>query len=82
VTISSLTQAAKPSPKIFHLALEKHAADPGEALHVGDSLRDDVEGAIKAGLSGVLLDRMEKSQGLSVQVIRTLEGLLPLIPDA
>jgi len=82
VTISSLAQAAKPSPKIFQLALEKHAVDPEEALHVGDSPRDDVEGATKAGLTGVLLDRLEKSQGQSVPVIRTLEGLLPLISEA
>ncbi|WP_455378211.1 HAD-IA family hydrolase [Petrachloros mirabilis] len=57
VTISSLAHAAKPSPKIFQIALEKHAVDPDEALHVGDSLRDDVEGATKAGLRAVLLDR-------------------------
>jgi len=57
VTIASLANAAKPSSKIFELALEKHAADPDEAVHIGDSMRDDVEGAIKAGLTGVLLDR-------------------------
>src|SRR5512139_952792 len=28
VTISSLTQAAKPAPQIFQIALEKHAVDP------------------------------------------------------
>jgi putative hydrolase of the HAD superfamily len=79
VTISSLAQAAKPAPKIFHLALEKHAVDPEEALHVGDSLRDDAEGAIKAGLAGVLLDRQGQLQGAPVPVLRTLEGLFPLI---
>jgi len=79
VTISSLAQAAKPSPKIFQLALEKHAVDPEEALHVGDSLRDDVEGAIKAGLHAVLLDRQGKHQTAEVQVIRTLDELLSLI---
>src|SRR5689334_5320583 len=57
VTISSLSQAAKPAPRIFQLALDKHAVDPEEALHIGDSLRDDVEGARKAGLHAVLLDR-------------------------
>ncbi|WP_455244911.1 HAD-IA family hydrolase [Petrachloros mirabilis] len=60
VTISSLAQAAKPSPKIFQVALEKHAVDPDEALHVGDSVRDDVEGATKAGLRAVLLDRTSR----------------------
>jgi putative hydrolase of the HAD superfamily len=79
VTISSLAHAAKPSPKIFHLALDKHALDPEEAMYVGDSLRDDVEGATKAGLHAVLLDRQGQHAGIGVQVIRTLEELLPLV---
>lgn len=79
VTISSLAQAAKPAPKIFQLALEKHAVDPEEALHVGDSLRDDVEGATKAGLHAVLLDRQGRYQSAGACVIRTLDELLPLL---
>jgi putative hydrolase of the HAD superfamily len=79
VTISSLAQAAKPAPKIFRLALDKHAVDPEEALHVGDSLRDDVEGAEKAGLHAVLLDRQGRQQGSGVRIVRTLDALLPLI---
>ncbi len=79
VTISSLAQAAKPAPKIFEVALEKHAVDPEEAVHIGDSLRDDAEGALKAGLTGILLDRKGAVQGASVPVIRTLDELLPLV---
>jgi putative hydrolase of the HAD superfamily len=79
VTISSLTRAAKPAPKIFHLALEKHAVDPEEALHVGDSLRDDVEGARQAGLHAVLLDRQGTHRQTDVDVIQTLTDLLPLV---
>jgi putative hydrolase of the HAD superfamily len=79
VTISSLAHAAKPSPKIFQLALEKHALDPEEAMYVGDSLRDDVEGATKAGLRAILLDRHSQHAGTGVQTIRTLEELLPLV---
>jgi putative hydrolase of the HAD superfamily len=79
VTISSLAQAAKPSPKIFHLALEKHAVDAEEALHVGDSLREDVEGAKKAGLHAVLLNRNAAQQRGDIQVIRNLEELFPLL---
>ncbi len=79
VTISSLAKAAKPASKIFEIALEKHAVDPSEAMHVGDSVRDDVEGATKAGLTGVLLDRAGRSQVSGGHVIRTLEELLPLV---
>lgn len=79
VTISSLAQAAKPAPKIFQLALDKHAVDPEEALHIGDSLRDDVEGARKAGLHSLLLDREGTQQRTDIRSIRALNELLPLI---
>ena len=79
VTISSLAQAAKPSPKIFELALEQHAVEPGEAMHVGDSVRDDVEGATKAGLAAVLLARQGKTAPPGIPVIRTLDELVPLV---
>ncbi len=79
VTISSLAHAAKPAPKIFQLALEKHAVDPEEALHVGDSVRDDVEGATKAGLHAVLLDRQGTQGAAGCPVIRRLDELVPLL---
>src|SRR5215217_121376 len=73
VTISSLARAAKPAPQIFQLALDKHAVDSHEALHVGDSMRDDVEGARKAGLHAVLLDRDGTHGETGRHVIRTLD---------
>ena len=79
VTISSLAQAAKPAPRIFQLALDKHAVDPDEALHIGDSLRDDVEGDSKAGLHEILLNHKGTQQGTHIRSIRALDELLPLI---
>jgi putative hydrolase of the HAD superfamily len=79
ITISSLSQAAKPAPKIFHLALEKHAVDPEDAVHVGDSLREDVEGARKAGLTSVLIDRSEAEIAPGIHRIRSLDQLQPLL---
>ena len=79
ITISSLAHAAKPSPKIFELALEQHAAEPADALHVGDSLRDDVEGARKAGLAAVLLAREGKQAPPGIPAIRTLDELVPIV---
>jgi len=57
VTISSLAHAAKPSPRIFQVALDQHVVEPGECWHIGDSPGDDVEGARKAGIHALLLDR-------------------------
>ena len=79
VTISSLAQAAKPAPQIFHIALEKHAVDPEDALHIGDSLWDDVEGAKKVGLHAALLDRDGRQQQADVWAIKSLEELFPLL---
>lgn len=85
VTISSLAHAAKPAAGIFRLALEKHAVDPEEAGHVGDSIRDDVEGARQAGLSGILIARepirsnKAEPQTEQAPTIHTLEELPQLV---
>jgi putative hydrolase of the HAD superfamily len=79
VTISSLAHAAKPAPNIFRLAVEKHAVDPDEAVHVGDSPRDDAEGAAKAGLRAILIDRTGEQAGTSWTTIRTLDELPSLV---
>jgi putative hydrolase of the HAD superfamily len=48
---------AKPDPAIFYLALNALRVPPGgTVLHVGDSLRYDVAGALAAGLQPVHLD--------------------------
>lgn len=79
VTISSLAHAAKPSTRIFQQALDKHAVDPAEALHVGDSERDDVKGAEAVGMTGVLLARGEAARPSSGTTIADLNDLLPLL---
>ena len=81
ITISSLAHAAKPAPKIFQLALDKHAMDPEDAVHVGDSRRDDVEGARKAGLQAVLIERESQlcSSATNVPTIQSLEQLPALL---
>ena len=48
----------KPSPLIFRAALDLIGAVPGEAVMVGDSIEDDVEGARAVGMGAVLLDRI------------------------
>jgi putative hydrolase of the HAD superfamily len=57
VVDSAMAGVAKPDPAIFALALEALGvpASPN-VLHVGDSLRSDVDGALAAGLRPVHLD--------------------------
>lgn len=57
VTISTQVGAAKPDPKIFAVALEKHNCSPEEAWHIGDSIEEDYQGAKAAGLRGVWINR-------------------------
>ncbi|HET6674332.1 MAG TPA: HAD-IA family hydrolase [Nitrospiraceae bacterium] len=79
VTISSLAHAAKPSGVIYKQALDKHAVDPDDAMHVGDSFDEDVEGARRAGLTGVLLLRDGEPAAADVPMIRSLDALYPLL---
>jgi putative hydrolase of the HAD superfamily len=68
---------AKPERAIFEHALELAGASAGEALHVGDSPREDVEGALAAGLRAVLVARDGRARA-SVPVIASLAELPPL----
>jgi putative hydrolase of the HAD superfamily len=54
---SAVVGAAKPDPAIFEAALAAAGSAPAEALHVGDSIENDVEGARKAGIRALLLGR-------------------------
>jgi putative hydrolase of the HAD superfamily len=49
--------ARKPDPEIFAAALELVGCRPDEALHVGDTEEEDVEGARAAGIRPLLIDR-------------------------
>jgi putative hydrolase of the HAD superfamily len=57
ITISSEAGYAKPSPELFTAALDRAAVGAAEALHVGDSERLDLGGALSAGLWAALIDR-------------------------
>ncbi|WP_008318529.1 HAD-IA family hydrolase [Leptolyngbya sp. PCC 6406] len=61
VTICTEVGAAKPDPLIFATALEKHGCPATAAWHVGDSYRDDYEGAQAAGLRGIWLRRPQEA---------------------
>jgi putative hydrolase of the HAD superfamily len=73
----------KPHPSIFSAALRLVDVRPAEAMMVGDSLKHDVEGAIRAGMRGVLLRRGDTpTAGASehgVPVIHSLRELPALL---
>jgi putative hydrolase of the HAD superfamily len=57
VTISTEVGAAKPDPQIFAVGLNKHNCPAQLAWHIGDSLKEDYQGAKAAGLRAVWLKR-------------------------
>ena len=57
ITISSEVGCGKPDPGIFDAAVGALGVPASAVLLVGDSPHDDVEPAIRAGLSAVLIDR-------------------------
>ncbi|EDX84144.1 haloacid dehalogenase-like hydrolase, putative [Synechococcus sp. PCC 7335] len=57
VTLSTEVGAAKPSPKIFQVALAKHNCTAQQAWHVGDSEAEDYVGAKAIGMRAVLVLR-------------------------
>ena len=57
VVVSGEAGVRKPDPAIFAIALGALGVAPGAAVHAGDNPRDDVAGAIAAGLYAILVDR-------------------------
>jgi HAD superfamily hydrolase (TIGR01549 family) len=50
----------KPHPTIFEAALELLGVRAGEAVMVGDSLEEDIDGARALGMRAILIDREER----------------------
>jgi putative hydrolase of the HAD superfamily len=79
IFVSSRIGYAKPEPQIFHVALQHHKVAPDYGLHVGDSEINDRQGAQKAGLRGVLVDRRSPLDLTDPDRITTLKSILNLI---
>ena len=57
ITISSHAGVAKPDPEIFQIALQKHDCSPAQAWHIGDSKKEDYQGAKTLGIEAFLIKR-------------------------
>jgi putative hydrolase of the HAD superfamily len=78
VVTSGEVGVAKPGRGIFERALELAGAGPGDAVHVGDSLANDVAGARAAGIRPVLVAR-DGSPPEGVEAIRSMAELPALL---
>ena len=61
----------KPHASIFRAVLDLLGVEPGEAAMVGDTIADDIEGALALGMRAILLDR----EGMHPEFDPRLESL-------
>jgi putative hydrolase of the HAD superfamily len=78
VVTSAEVGAGKPDPRVFERALQMAGAEPAEALHAGDKVDNDVEGAAAAGVRGVLVQR-EGHPPPGIEAVASLRELAALL---
>ena len=76
VVYSQAIGVDKPFPEIFHEALEVMLVQPEHVVHIGDRVREDVEGARGAGMQAIHLSRNDDKGDL-----KDLRPLLELLPE-
>jgi putative hydrolase of the HAD superfamily len=76
----------KPHPSIFHATLKLIGVAPADAVMVGDSIRQDIDGALNVGMRAIFLDRARRVPSRAadldarrVPVIGSLRELTPLL---
>lgn len=82
IICGDMVRAYKPHEEIFLKALEVSGLNAEEVIHIGDSVTSDVAGAVRAGITPVLLDRQGDKSCEGVTVIHSLTEVLPLIKCA
>jgi putative hydrolase of the HAD superfamily len=75
---SAVVGAAKPAPAVFEAGLELAGCTAAEAVHVGDSVENDVAGARAAGLRAILV-RREGAPPEGVETVRSLVELSAIV---
>lgn len=66
---------AKPDSKIFLCAVEKLQLEPAEVLFVGDKVERDYEGAKRAGLKPLLINR----EGETLENVDSIQNLVEVL---
>lgn len=73
--------AAKPDTRIFlHTLARANIVDPANAIHIGDSFEDDVEGASAAGMKTIWLDHAgSPTQQVATATVQNLTEIVPAV---
>jgi putative hydrolase of the HAD superfamily len=80
ISVSAIEETGKPGAEIFRRTCERLGVAAGDALHVGDSIRDDYDGARAAGLRALLLDRNGQHREIPDRIASLAE--IPELLDA
>lgn len=78
VVTSAEAGAPKPDGAVFERALALAGVERDAALHIGDSVDEDVLGARRAGIEPVLLMRSAEPVAGGMRDVRTIASLVDL----
>ena len=79
VIASAAVGCRKPHAAIFEIALERMGVQASQAVHVGDLPEADGEGAAKAGLRPVIIDRAGVHEDAPFERVSVLTDLVSLL---
>lgn len=79
VVDSESAGVAKPDPRIFSFALLALEVSPVHAVHVGDSVKADVAGALAAGIRPLHMDPFDLCVDRSHEHVHSLHEVLALV---
>jgi putative hydrolase of the HAD superfamily len=79
IFVSSAVGHAKPDPRIFEAALQKHQLAAAQAVHIGDSEINDIGGAHSVGLRAILVDRSCQRGSVVAPCVSSLNEIFPLV---
>lgn len=73
---ADMVKAYKPHKEIFEKALEISKMLPEEVVHIGDSYQSDVQGALSANISPILVDRKGNQEYPGILTVKSLTQAL------
>jgi putative hydrolase of the HAD superfamily len=76
IFVSSAVGYAKPDRRIFDYVLQSRRLAASNVLHIGDSVTNDVGGAVNAGVKGILVDRKGAHEGDAIPRVGNLREIL------
>ncbi len=74
--VSAIAGVEKPNPRIFDLMVRAANRPRSEIVYIGDSMFHDIEGAQRAGIAAVLVDRLNQHRDWNGARVQTLSELI------